>query len=801
MNLFSLKSDDVINLGAKRAVVFFRELLWAESSRVKIGRQLISVPDCINVGDGGLDALVENANPSSEDLIPKGTSGFQIKSGDLSPKECKKELHSKKDLEESLQPGIKRVLDDKGTYILVLFAELTDPKIQSRENAILEDLKKNGYSNPKIRLYTANKIIGIAERFPALIAKLKHPLFECIPYETWSEDINISTPKRFIEDEIRTKIIEEIREKLRDNDGEAVFIRITGLLGVGKKRLAHESLTTFDLKNSVIYVRSEGFINSSLFNYISIDNTLNVIIVIDDCSIDNHNYFHNRMGNKGSRISIITISDDIDIDIKKPFQYLLEKLSVENIKVILSKSHKNLPIYLVQRFSEFSEGFPRLALNLAERYGENPSEYSNVIELTDRSLLDKFIAGNMDVNSSKFKKVKKILMGIALFKKVGYKDRLLSQAKWVCSNISKLEWEEFQSIVKEQRDRGLIEGNYYLRVTPFLLESYLYCEWWETYGNFENIQEFRDLIEGFPVNLDVYFFDTFFYDVIISRLNLINHTIPGKSLIKKILSSGSILAEKEIFNQKKYIKLICNLVESNIELGIIFLKNVLNSWSNEDLNQFIDGRNELLFLLEKLAFRENYFEEAALLLLRLAETHSLRQPIEKSNHLLNNANEFYAKIFSPVWGETPPGKKFDFLTKIFKKSSTSRKSVILQGFWRAFTTNFKDNWAGSLGNLPPPNIWNGEWEEIYNYYKKNWNFLCQVVKNKEEELRLEILEIFISHSRWLLKLNNLEINDMIRQSFVEFNNFIWIDKVKLLKKVSTIIRFEGKDFTDDILTL
>ncbi len=319
MNLFSLKSDDVINLGAKGAVIFFRELLWAESSRVKIGRHLINVPDCINVGDGGLDALIENADPLSEDVIPKGTSGFQIKSSDLHPKKCKKELHIKKDLKEPLQPGIKRVLDDNGIYIMVLFAELTDPPIQERYKAILEELKRNGYTDPEVRLYTANKIIGFAERFPALIAKLKHPLLECIPYETWSEDINISTPKQFIKDEKRTKIIEEIREKLRDNDDEAVFIRITGLLGVGKKRLSHESLSTFDLKNSVIYVRSEGFINSSLFNYISIDNTLNVIILIDDCSISDHNYYNHRMGNKYSKISIFKISDYIYLDIKNTF--------------------------------------------------------------------------------------------------------------------------------------------------------------------------------------------------------------------------------------------------------------------------------------------------------------------------------------------------------------------------------------------------------------------------------------------------------------------------------------------------
>ena len=119
MNLFNLKSDDITNLGAEEAVLFFRELLWTEASRVNISRQLISVPDCVNVGDGGLDALVENAEPLLDDVIPKGTSGFQIKSSDLAPSVCIKELHLKKDINEPLKPGIKRVLDNAGVYIMV----------------------------------------------------------------------------------------------------------------------------------------------------------------------------------------------------------------------------------------------------------------------------------------------------------------------------------------------------------------------------------------------------------------------------------------------------------------------------------------------------------------------------------------------------------------------------------------------------------------------------------------------------------------------------------------------------------
>lgn len=75
MNLYSLQSSDLKSLGQDTAVEFFRRLLWAEASRVGISRHLIDAPDCINVGDGGVDAVIENANSTSEDIIPSGLSG------------------------------------------------------------------------------------------------------------------------------------------------------------------------------------------------------------------------------------------------------------------------------------------------------------------------------------------------------------------------------------------------------------------------------------------------------------------------------------------------------------------------------------------------------------------------------------------------------------------------------------------------------------------------------------------------------------------------------------------------------
>lgn len=621
-----------------------------------------------------------------------------------------------------------------------------------------------------------------------------------VPYDNWGEFKNISKPKRFIMDKQRTQIIKEIRERLRNLNDETPIIRISGLPGVGKRRLVFEILSPPELNRNAYFINSRTFKDSNLISKILSDKELELTLIINECNSADHNEYEEILGNQGPRITIITISDEIEQNVGKPLYYLLKSLSIDDLKEILLSSYVDLPQYLVERFSEFSEGFPKFALDLALRHKENPSEYTNIVKLTDRFLLNKFIAGNLDINSVKFENTKRVLMGIALFKRVGYKDRLLAQAKWVCNEISRVEWEEFQLIVKEQRERGIIEGYYYLRINPFLLETYLYCEWWETYGNFETIRDFQDFIERFPVHLDIYFYDNFFYDVFISRFTFISHSNPGKELIRKMLSSGSLLDDKEIMKQKRYIDLLCILVESNIDLGIKFLKNMLNSWSNEDLVQFIEGRNEFLWLLEKLAFREEYFEEAALLLLRLAETHPIRSSYENFIKPLNNSVDYFVKIFAAVWGEAPPDKKYDYLVRLYRKSKLNRRDIILWGFSRALTTIFRwEGWAESLGNLLPPNIWNGTWDEIYQYHIKIWNFLYNLIEKSDQQQKLDIINILDSCSRELLSKNYPELNEIILNSFEEFASNDWMDKLELLAKVSSIIRYEGRNFTDEEL--
>ena len=256
MSLYRLQSRDLKGLDSNKAVDFFRRLLWSEASRVHVGNHLIDAPDCINVGDGGLDAIILDAKPSSEELIPNGTSGFQIKSSDLSPSGCKKEL---KTAQGDLKPAIRSLLEKNGTYILVLFEEMPPETLKrEREKAIFEELCNLGFT-PRIRVYTINQLIGYAEKFPALVSWLKGYEIACLPYEKWANNRDVSYPKTYFADDQRDSIKKEIRETIRNPERNSTVLRITGSSGLGKTRLIFESLSPEDLRNIVLYTTAGAF--------------------------------------------------------------------------------------------------------------------------------------------------------------------------------------------------------------------------------------------------------------------------------------------------------------------------------------------------------------------------------------------------------------------------------------------------------------------------------------------------------------------------------------------------------------
>jgi hypothetical protein len=172
--LFTIPLERLEILDQYKAVDFFRRLLWNEADRIGIAKSLISVPDCINVADGGIDAYIEDANHSSDSIIPVGNTGFQIKAGDLEPADCSKELHLEKNTSKPIKPKIADLLNNNGTYVLVLFHKLEEGMRNRRKEAIIDELRNHGIESEKIQVLDIVDIAKYAESYPLLCIFLKY---------------------------------------------------------------------------------------------------------------------------------------------------------------------------------------------------------------------------------------------------------------------------------------------------------------------------------------------------------------------------------------------------------------------------------------------------------------------------------------------------------------------------------------------------------------------------------------------------------------------------------------------------
>ena len=783
-NVFSMRLKSLGDLAPDRATDFFRELLWIEATRVRIGRNLVQFSGNINAPDGGIDAVIRNAAPLSDDVIPTGLSGYQVKCSSLSSEDCKKELHQNRKLGDPLKPEVKRLLDDGGTYVLVLFSDEVYPTKSQIEQAIREDLTHEGYIDPKFRVYTVDQIASFAARFPALVASLSGYLSHCLPYQVWAGNLDVSAPTVFVTDGNRQGIIQDIRDKLRDYDGRTAILRITGLSGLGKTRLVFEALSPDDLKNGVLYGRAEAFRSPTVLNSLVMDDNLQVVIVADECSSSDHDLLVRTLGGRGPRISIISISQEPERHPSPTLLYRVDPLPRDCIEKLLRDEVKGLPGNVVTRLATFADGYPRLALLLAENYRSSSGSTEDILTVNDQALMNKLIAGSLDTGSDRFSRTKRVLMGLALFQKVGYKGALSSESQWV-AGLMEVSWADFQEVVKEQQQRRIVQGEYYVYVTPYLLSVYLVREWWDTYGRRTN---FGDFIRTIPAGLR---------DRFLQCIPFASSTEPGQMLVKELLSGGGIFADRTFVKTKFGGDLFLRLAEADPASALQCLKATIGTWNVEDLQGLTTGRRQIVHALEGIAMWKELFPDAARLLLALGEA--------ENEKYANNASGLFADLFSPGWGEVAfteasPEERFPILVESLNSKTIERKKLALTAFKSALQTQgfYRMIGAEYQGARPIPKLWTPkDRKPIIEYYRTVWTYLRDSLSRLDPEVRDEAVTVLLRSSRGMVQTSS-ELCDLVLQTIQSMSNLAWVDRRRLIETVSEILHYEGKTMPEDV---
>ncbi len=779
---FTVEPNVFVNLGPDRAVSLFRQLLWAEAGRVEIGRHLVNVPDCINVGDGGVDAYIDDANPSDDDVIPDGSSVFQIKSSDLAPTACKRELHVASNLNAPLKEELDFRLQQGAAYVLVLMADITDQMIRARSDAIQEELAKFGYEGTPVRIYTANQLAGFTNRYPSLVASLRPEFSTCHPYERWGSWRDVRHPAVFVADYHRQDLLDQIALTLRERS-RCPVLRLTGLPGVGKTRSSYEGLRPDDLRSQVLFVpQAADLIGSQLLHTLVNDPKTSAILVVDECGLEQHRALANALAEQGSRLALITMSYEVGRLPIPTIELNAEPLERETIEEILRQEYPGIPSEVTRRLSEFADGYPHIAVLLADQYVEegNTGAYFSV---SDDRLMHRLIGGSTSPDSYQFRITRAVLMGLSLFQRIGVAGIGESEGQWLAQQVG-VSWQEFQEVVSKERGRGTVQGDHYVFVTPFMLRIHLLEEWWHVYG-FKDETGLSEFVSGMPdaerANLLRRFFEHFPYVASASR---------GAEFVRKMLAEDGSLSNFELLNSELGGRFFLALTEADPVAALRAAQRAVGSKSREELLEFREGRRAMVEALKRMAVWKELFQEAALLLLALAES--------ETESWANNASGEFVNLFSVGPGplaptEASPADRFPVLQGSLLSDSPERIKLGVQACERALSTGSFRRVIGAeyQGVRREPDLWRPvTYGEMFDAYRSTWGLMRESLSHLNDEERTHVVNVLLSSARGLTRLEPLA--DMVIETIRDLANDTDVDRRDLIGRTVEILRYEGR---------
>ncbi|MFQ1781548.1 hypothetical protein ACK377_02820 [Aeromonas veronii] len=391
MIFFELEPSDISNLNDADLREMVARLCEAELMRQNIQTSCVLWGGAQEAADGGLDVRVVDAIPLLKpSFVSRANTGFQVKKNSMSKAACRNEMLDK----GTLKNVILDLLGKKGAYIIVSGKDDCSDKMLSERllgmKSALEGLPDS--EDLLIDFYGRDRLSAWLRQFPGVAlwvrSRLAKPLSGWRPFGRWTST-PVDKDDEFLLDEHPCVIdmnshhkepiaisdgIRVVRERLQ-RPGSVV--RITGLSGVGKTRFAQALFENDVCDNSlprtnVIYADLGDDLTptaSELVSYL-IASDFSSYLVLDNCPPDVHRKLQKQISANQAKLSLLTIEYDISDDRPEETEVIhIEPSSEETVSKLIQKRFPSLGCVNADKVAEFSGGNARVAIALASRVG------------------------------------------------------------------------------------------------------------------------------------------------------------------------------------------------------------------------------------------------------------------------------------------------------------------------------------------------------------------------------------------------------------------------------------------------
>jgi len=749
-------------------------LLETESKEKSFEIEKLSVPFNITTADGGEDGLLIKSDKSPKSRwITFNYSFFQNKATDLSLGECKEEVLEKKKkgkkgklIPRKLKPRVQTLIENKGVYILFTTAAYVELQKAERIEKIREGLELGGYKDfatfPVV-IYDANSIAQWVNAYIGAVSLVQtfcniHRPNGFLTWDGWAKMKNVNKGT------YQTDSILSSHEKGIDSSISSVrIIRIMGHSGLGKTRLVFEAFRNSTQKGNIVYYDHQGSndIKSIKDYFLNHQENQVGIIVIDNCTAKNHITIEDILTVTG-RLNVITIGYDDDNSIEGPKIKLDRKNQFQIVENIINDRLKDShsledKIYL----KELCEGYPWMA----DRFCTNIlstglSNFSTT--LPDIFIMKLLFGGEKNIQEYE------IIRACSVFSSFGFPDDsireilsaekieyLKAQVEYIRLNIydGSVTYDKFYETCQKYRSEDIIErqGLYYV-VKPTILAINLAADW---LVKSDNAKLKKILIELMGHELG---------NKITERLTDLDQITKASDIVQTLWGPSGFFASAEVLNTSWGSLLFRNVVEVNSIATARGIQESLGGLSSEKLKLIKEGRRNLVWALEKLAFKKETFNIAARLLLSFG--------VAENETWSNNASNQFSQLFQVYLA----GTQADYSERILilewglRKNDIEYTKLCIQAIGRAFNIHntFRMGGPEKQGSGPPLKEFTpSSNEQIENYWKSLLNLLAPYADKVDE----------------VGKLARSQISSAIRQ-------FVSVGQVKLI--TTTVLEISGK---------
>ncbi|MBK9279186.1 MAG: hypothetical protein IPM93_13575 [Candidatus Obscuribacter sp.] len=733
--IFEISFKQIESLDPSQLTQLLGLLLHLEATTFNIPISGISISQKIEVKDGGEDARIEwKDGLEKTNQLPTRLCMFQSKGGkDMTALEFAnanvvKPLRSAEfdsgtpAQQPMLKPRISQVLDASGAYIFFYSGALNANQITARVDAIRKMLTLCGRSDAQsaiIQIYDGNAITSWTnEHLPAVVQVCKW-LNQEIPFGFQNYDLwSYYTTKTFeyVEDEQTSKHLAPLREHLSNTRTVA---RIVGLPGLGKSRLAFESLGHELTRKNVVYVdctlkRPE--LPDVLRRY-AIQGS-RAIIVADNCDLELCKLLIDEIKRPESKLSLLTIDINPEENPQgaDPF-IVLHPTSEGTIRKLIQQIFGSvLPSADIDKVVALAHGFPQIAWLIAEAHKEGVVDSSS---LRDDHLFERLVWGR----SNKDKDALEAITACSLFTRLGYSGRFEDEFSLVAKKFTSLNAKHFYALTQDFIQRGIIQqrGDF-IRVVPRPLALRLAADWWRKCLP----KQANDLIKDDELTDNL-------ISALCHQIKMLHHLHKVQELTKDLCGATGPFGQAEVLNTERGSLLFRSFVEVSPDETVQAINQAFRNWSREQLLEVGPGRRNLVWAIEKLCFWQSSFLSAANLLVRLAAA--------ENETWGNNATGQFLQLFQLYLPGTQSTliERVSLLEDVRHTNCVQTALIIVSAVGSAFRTNHFSRTGGveQQGARPAQSDYQPKTSlEIAQYWERCLSILTEfATQHSEPEVR------------------------------------------------------------------